>query len=127
MVNKRYYVQGGNLMMQDLNQIPGTNNPVQIASGIVAMRAQYGRDSDGNGDLDTFDSTTPSSEREMVAIRLALVARGTQYDRDYSGPASLTLWNSGPSVTFSGDDRKYRYRVYLTTIPMRNTIWNNNP
>ena len=127
MVNKRYYVQGGNLMMLDLNQVPGTNNPVQIASGIVAMRAQYGRDTTGDGNLDSFVSTTPASEKEMVAIRLALVARGTQYDKDYSGPTSLTLWNSGPSVTFGGDDRKYRYRVYLTTIPMRNTIWNNNP
>jgi type IV pilus assembly protein PilW len=124
MVNLRYYVQDGNLMVMDLNQPTSATNPIQVAAGITMMRAQYGVDTDGNGTVDSYTSTTPASLTQLLTVRLAVVARNGNADKDHTA-TTLSLWDGGPTVSFSGDAANYRYRVYLTSIPMRNTVWNN--
>ena len=47
-------------------------------------------------------------------------------------PATLQLWNGGTlenggAVTLDAEAQRYRYRVYQTTVPLRNVIWANNP
>jgi type IV pilus assembly protein PilW len=106
-------------------------NPAPIVDGIIAVRAQYGRDTDGDGYIDVYDNTAPMDTNQLIAVRIAVVARSGQLERLEVSPSSLPLWNSG-SVTNGGAialdamARRYRYKVYQTIVPLRNVIWNNN-
>ncbi|MFZ5512004.1 MAG: PilW family protein [Pseudomonadota bacterium] len=130
MANRAYYISNNKLVMEDLNQPVGPGNPVDLVSGIVGLRAYYGLDtnSDGNLDLPFVNATAvPASETAIVAVRLALVARSGLWERDEVSPASITLWNGGPTfdIPSNGEARHYRYKIYQTTVPIRNAIWNN--
>ena len=67
--------------------------------------------------------------REDPAVRVAVVARSVQYEKEQVSPASLTLWEAGdpgdppPSRALTGDERHYRYKVFTTIVPIRNVIW----
>jgi type IV pilus assembly protein PilW len=130
--SKAYYIQNNALYVQDLRQATGSNNPVQIVDGVIAMRAVYGRDTNQDGVVDAWDNTSPSNTNEVIAVRLGIVVRSGAYEKDIvTNAASLTLWNGGPSVALRDDtepdvnnrDRHYRYKIYQTTVPLRNVIW----
>jgi len=99
-------------------------------------------DSDANGLHDTWTPGLPSTYdwSRVMAIRLAIVVRSTQYEKTNVSPATIKLWpdattNSGcgGSAALSGTpsagpvwtvpDQRYRYRVFETVIPLRNVIW----
>jgi type IV pilus assembly protein PilW len=130
MVRREYFVDNGSLMMRDLNAPDSTEppvNPVPLVSGVVALRAQYGRDA--HGDV-RFDLTPPASADELVAIRIAVVARSSQRERETVSDAKLRLWydataaDGGELELTEEEARRHRYRVYQTVIPLRNVIWN---
>lgn len=134
MVHSRYYVQNNNLMVDQMltsGASAGTYSTQTLVNGIVALRAEYGRDTDGDGDLDTFDNSAPASSDRLVAIRLGLVARVGLYEKDAitqadgSALTSIAIWPSGPTVSLSSDAQHYRYKTFHTVIPLRNIIWNN--
>lgn len=131
MANHEYYVENNNLMMRDLTQIDSATNPVALVSGIYAIRAQYGRDTGTDGFVDVFDNTLPAASERLVALRLAVVARsGTVERNQLVSPPTLVLWNggnvaNGGALALDATARQYRYRVYQTTIPLRNVIWGN--
>lgn len=128
MVNRRYYVQNNNLMMQDL--AAGTTST--LVSGVVALRAQYGRDTTGDGVADIYDNTALTTNSEAVSVRIAVVARSAQYEKTTVSPASLKLWpdsasaptTTGPTLALDTTAQHYRYKVYQTIVPLRNVIWN---
>ncbi len=145
---------------------------VQIASDIVSLRAQYGRDTtDGNpldptismdGVADVWDRTVATSLTpvstiaaantntcglvRISAIRLALVARSTQPEKAPGGvnvTAAAPTWAGSdaaavavnaanaaavaidltltrPSTTAWPTWADFRYKVFETTVPMRN-------
>ncbi len=141
MVDRRYFVQGTNLMLQDNNQpvVAGTN-PLAVVNGIVAIRAQYGRDTSvpPDGFVDVYDNaaTAPTSaspaadianrQLEVVSVRLAVVARSGQEEKVDVSPNPVILWSGG--TTANGGalslNRRFRYKVYQTIIPLRNIVWN---
>ncbi len=129
MVNREYYVQNGSLMMRDLTQIDSATNPVALVNGIFAIKALYGKDTNGDGYVDTFVNTpAPAASEEVIAIRLAVVARAESNERESVSPATLVLWSGGTvanggAIALSTSDRQYRYKVHHTTIPLRNIIW----
>ena len=136
MVDHQYYVQNNDLMLRDVNLPDSATNPVALVNGIVAIRAQYGRDTDADGYVDLYDNTAPASATEVVAIRLAVVARSVQFERVAVSPAILVLWNGGTIANGGALDlsatgplgptaQQYRYKIYQTTIPLRNIIWNS--
>jgi type IV pilus assembly protein PilW len=134
MVRRQYFVQGGQLMMQDLNLPVGAApvNPVPIADGVVAIRARYGRDTNSDGYIDLYDVTAPAEARELVAVQIAVVARSVQLEKTPVTPATLPLWNGGTvanggALGLDETAQRYRYRVYQTTVPLRNVIWTNDP
>jgi type IV pilus assembly protein PilW len=134
MVRRQYFVQGGQLMMQDLSLPVGAAplNPVPIADGIVAIRTRYGRDTNSDGYIDLYDVTAPAEARELVAVQVAVVARGAQLEKAAVSPATLPLWPAGTvanggAVALDATAQRYRYRVYQTTVPLRNVIWTNDP
>lgn len=123
--NYQYYVQNGNLMFYDLTRASDSNNPTAVASNVVTLKAWYGRDTNGDGYVDAYDTTAPTDNKQVVAVRVGILIQGTQQEKTAVSPASISLWPSGPSVSLTTDQQKYRYRTYNTIVPLRNVIWNN--
>ncbi len=111
-----------------------------IADGVVAMRALYGLDTDGDGIFNSwvdpgaagFDiatmMTNPALARQVVAVRVALVLRGSNFEREEVSPAALVLFGDLPpamqqTLTLpTVDDRHFRFRVVDSVIPLRNVL-----
>lgn len=112
----------------------------EIGEGIVDLQAQYGLDTDvaRNYLVDTWQSTAPTDWTRVIAIRVAILARSQQFEK-VSVTATAPSWLGGSfvmtnvdgtadSASGSANDwRHYRYRVYETTIPLRNMIWGTMP
>ena len=130
MVNHEYYVANNNLMMRDVNLPASATNPLALVNGIVSIRAQYGRDTNADGFVDVYDNTAPATATDVVAVRLAVVARSGQLETIAVSPATLVLWSGGTTgnggaIALDATAQLYRYRTYQTTIPLRNVLWNN--
>lgn len=137
MVSRAYFIQDNRLMMRDLLRDAAAGiNPMPLVDGIIALRAVYGRDTDNDGKVDAWDTTAPANANQVIAIRYAIVARSGQYEKEQVSPATLTLWEcdspcTGPTIALRTDseadannrDRHYRYKIYQTTVPLRNVIW----
>ncbi len=99
-------------------------------------------DTNADGLVDTWSSGVPSAYdwSRVMAIRVAIVVRSSQFEKEDVTAATLKLWpdatsNSGctgaaaltnaPSAgpTYAVPDRKYRYRAFETIVPLRNAIW----
>lgn len=133
-VNHAYYIINNRLMMEDLSADVSVTNPVEVINGVIALRAVYGRDTNGDGIIDAWDNTNPASSKEVLAVRFGLVVRSGNYEKQIvTNSDSIRLWSDGPSVALRGEgesdvnnrDKHYRYKVYQTTIPLRNVIWGN--
>jgi type IV pilus assembly protein PilW len=126
-----------------------------LQPGIVQLKAMYGKCSTCTattiGPIDSFDNTTPTTNAgwlQVRAIRVALVARSTQYEKDVvtsadqvasgllwdvgsatpvNGTATTTCHGTSKCVTLKLDTtatwQHYRYKVYDTLIPLRNVAW----
>jgi type IV pilus assembly protein PilW len=144
----RSYAVGSGLALQTTSLLSATGGSAteDLYPGVVKLEAMYGKDTDSNGVVDTFDTVTPTTAagwQQVLAIRVAVVARSGQYERDVV-TAAAPLWNlgtgytvAGTSACFSGsqclslglshitDWDHYRYKVYDTVIPLRNVLWNS--
>lgn len=149
---REYTISNGNLVLREL-QTNGTWGADQVlASGIVAMRVMYGKDttSPKDGVVDQFDTTTPTTADDwsrVLAVRIAVVARSETREKDGVTVAD-PVWDVGTATTVSGtaacstgSSRKcltltipkasatdtewqhYRYKVYDTVVPLRNVLW----
>lgn len=132
---------------------------VPVANDVVALVAQYGFDTTGPSpdrivDLycktrvtaggvcpgtDTGLSDAPGSDanqtvraadwQRVLAIRVAVVTRSGQAEKDPVSPTALKLWpDSGVAPTTTGPawhvpDQHYRYRAANTVVALRNVIW----
>lgn len=123
----------------DLLQGDGTDAPQAIADGVAELHAVYGLDTNLDGILDTWVDpgatgydiatvmTTPATLRQIVAVRIALVLRSSNYEKAIVSPPTLTLFSELPAavqqtVNLSANDQHYRYRVVESTIPLRNML-----
>ena len=131
-----YAVRGGALTMCDymVNNCGGAftaSQWVSIASNVVSLRAQYGHDTTAptmDSTVDAFNQTTPTTECgwvRMRAIRVALVARSAQLEKDTVTAAAPSWAASAPAIDLSGDAdwQRYRYKVFETVVPLRNMAW----
>lgn len=102
----------------------GTAQPV--AENIVMLRAFYGKDTDADGTVDTWDQTTPNGGpqwKQLLAVQFALVAQSQIQETSAVTASPLTLWPNGPTVTLSSTQQRYRYKVFHSLVPLRNMIW----
>lgn len=135
---------------------------VPVASHVASLRAQYGRDTSDlstpkmDGVVDSYDQTTPGSTSDtsglssycgwlrVVGLRLAVVTRSQQYDKDtvtttaptWSGSSANTSTTStlttvtptalAIDLSANSDWKHYRYKTIETTVPLRDIIWNGN-
>ncbi len=89
------------------------------------------------GDWANNGTTTPSQFdklRRIRAVRIGLVARSgakarNTADEPCNAVAPVIHWDSGPDMTADlsalADWQCYRYKVYQTTIPVRNALWSS--
>lgn len=118
---------------------PTAPTTVPLFSQIVTLQAVYGLDTDANSAVDSWTTTTPTTTagwQQVVAIRVAIVARSNQYEKDtvtttqpswlWNGVDSETLTVAGQVPCDTGDTtcwQHYRYRVFEAVIPLRNMLW----
>jgi len=120
-----------------------TNNMVGsqsiIATDIVDLQAEYGKDTTGTGVIDTWDTVTPTGASfselntawaQVKAIRYGLVARSIKREPACNVTTTLPVWRPDGTTTktFSNvgtnsDWQCYRYRVFETTNVLRNLVW----
>lgn len=116
-------------------------NTVPIVDQIIDMQVQYGVSPAGSMQITQWCNATATSAcgdwsnpgnnevSRIRAVRIALVARSVQYEKEMVSPANLTLWEAGdpgdppPSLALTDDQRHYRYKVFTTIVPIRNVIW----
>lgn len=109
-----------------------------IVDEIVDLQAEYGVDDGSNGGtandgiLDGYTTVTPTSSTgwtQVLAIRLAVLARAGYERPDSGGACTATLatkppsWAAGNLNVPGGLPSCYRFRVFETTVPVRNMIW----
>jgi type IV pilus assembly protein PilW len=136
------------LMSYDLLQ---TRSPTlqAVADNVYELHAVYGVDDNDDGSVNTWvdprtttgpfalttlmNGTAVSAESiaQIKAIRIALILRSNLQEKaaDASAtpftPATITLFQSvglDRTRNLSADERRYRYRVIETTIPVRNAL-----
>lgn len=156
-----YAIRGGNLtvcdyVVNDCGLAANKDNPaiwLPIASNIVSMKAVYARDASSpmDGIPETYDQTTPTTGcgwARVSAVRLALVARNSQFDknvvtntarnapavvnaptweRDNITPIIAATGTLGPDTAADEPWKHYRYKVFEGIVPIRNVAWMGVP
>lgn len=122
-----------------------SNPAAAVADNIVHLRARYGVDDGvndgsvtyhgtfvaGDGIVDRFISATPDWTR-IIAVRVAVAARSALAEKPSSGTVCDTTtaapaWSGGTfDLSADANWRCYRYRVFETTVPLRNWIWRSS-
>ena len=138
-----YSVANNRLQVQEvLTSFVTGGAPTAIVDDVVDLQAQYGKDTDDNGEVDAWNSTPPASATEwgqVLAVRIAVLARSQNYERPETpgGPCEATTsanrpkWGDAtppveefPTLLVAGVlPSCYKYRVFETVIPLRNMIW----
>jgi type IV pilus assembly protein PilW len=126
----------------------GSTTPVDAFGDVVNLQALYGKDTDSDGVVDTYDATTPTTQAgwaEVLSVRVALVVRSAEYEKDEVTTAAPE-WDLGTAITVDGTAdcssgsggrclsitvshldswKHYRYKIFDTLIPLRNALWNS--
>ncbi|MDB5753336.1 MAG: prepilin-type N-terminal cleavage/methylation protein [Ramlibacter sp.] len=151
-VDTTYSIVNNALRVSRLNLAAADTQPsyeaVELFPDIVNLQALYGKDTDNDGAVDTWNNVTPVNNAgwlQVMAVRLAVVARSSQFEKaDVTfanplwdvgtiGTTALTgLATCGASKcltlkveTVDAGWKRYRYRVFDTVIPLRNMLWNS--
>ena len=144
LINRTYSVSaGGALRVTSFETASGTTTGRDLFPGIVNLQAYYGLDTDADGVVDSYTTTTPTTNalwRQVVAVRIALVARSGELEKEEVTSAD-PQWDVGSAVPVAGsttcgsskcvtlkvshlaDWKRYRYRIHDVIVPMRNMLW----
>ncbi len=139
----RYQVINGQLVM----------NGTPIMDGIVALQAQYGVAANINSNQVSqwvnatapWNAPTVADRNRIRAVRVAVVARSGQRDREIvtnqcvtakgtvnNGPCAWddTNYDAAPMIDLSvvdgADWQNFRYRAFETIVPIRNMLWSKD-
>ncbi|MET0618274.1 MAG: PilW family protein [Luteibacter sp.] len=150
-VDITYSIQNNALAVQSLtfggapDFAPSYTAATEAYPDIVNLQALYGKDTNADGSVDTWDNATPTTNAgwlQVVAVRVAVVSRNAQYEKEDVTHADLQ-WDLGAASTVPGstacgankclalkvshldDWKRYRYRVFETVVPLRNMLWNS--
>jgi type IV pilus assembly protein PilW len=146
LINRTYAVNAGNaLQLTSFNSATATSNTREIFPGIVNLQAYYGLDTNGDGVIDAYTFVTPTTNagwRQLVAVRLAVVARSAQFEKEDVTHADL-VWDVGGAVPVNDatscgssncvtlkvshlpDWKRYRYKIFDVVVPVRNMLWHS--
>ncbi len=122
------------LRSQSLLPVAGLVSP--LVSDVVNLKAEFGLDTDNDGAIDTWQAATGqwsaanlplqplATLLQVRAIRIAIVTRSEQYERDPVTSGPLLMFDGTVSMTLNSDQQHYRYKVLETIVPLRNVVWN---
>ncbi|WP_303783962.1 PilW family protein [Azovibrio restrictus] len=148
---RRYHLQNQSLAYQD-NGENGTKDSagdyisVDLAPNTVELQAQYGVAKDASStDIEDWvdakgawakDSLTKENGKRIKALRIAVVARSSEYEKPDPGQTCFTTtadtvskwsdWADLDAVKNIPDWQCYRYKTFETVIPLRNVIWSGS-
>lgn len=144
LVDNTYQIVGNTLQLQSFDfDNPNTRTTADIQPDVINMKALYGKDTDADGAIDVWNDVTPTTNAQwlqVLAIRLAIVTRSTQFEKEDVTSAN-PVWNVGNTPPTTGstacgtskcvtmnvdhltDWRRYRYKLFDTVIPLRNMLW----
>jgi type IV pilus assembly protein PilW len=152
LVYRQYAVTNNNLVATDLFNDTDQSSTNTVGPQVVLVKAYYGKDNNGDGQVDAYDTNTPATTadwKKVMTIRIAVVTRSAQPEKvDALHPAPTTtnpVWDVGTTVApadavscgsrkcvtlqvspATGSDttwQQYRYKVFDTVIPLRNMLW----
>lgn len=117
-------------------------------SGVVNLQAQYGVSASATSNQvtawvnaeDDWAAPSVADRNRIKAVRIAVVARNSLWEKGVvstacsstidPAPTGVCAWagtedDPAPEVDLSADEdwNHYRYRVFESIIPLRNTIW----
>jgi type IV pilus assembly protein PilW len=150
-----YIVSNNTLTFQNMFVVSGGVPTVSsVADNIVHMRADYGLDdgvggTPGDGVIDrfldpaAFNALIPPPWQFVVSVRIAIVARSALAEKpgpgvSCDGTTPLPTWSGGGTLVRGLDLSAmplppgvaawdcYRYRVFETIVPVRNTLWKSS-
>ncbi|MDP9914702.1 type IV pilus assembly protein PilW [Variovorax boronicumulans] len=148
MVLRTYSISGLSLKTDDFTPTSEAVTASVLYPQIVNLQAFYGKDTNGDGIVDTYDTVLPTTSAgwmQVLAVRIAVVARSNQYEKE-PVTTEAPKWDVGATSTFTGltpstchgtskclplkidhvtEWEHYRYKVYDTIVPLRNVIWNS--
>ena len=156
LIDNRYeinIVNGVNVLQ--VSSFDSANPTVRITrdvqAGVVGLLAYYGRDTSApiDGIVDVYDTTTPGNNADwlrVMSVRLLVVSRSGQYEKDIVTPANPS-WEVGATPPTTGsaacgasqcvtidvgadaagdvEAKHYRYKVFETIVPLRNMMWSS--
>jgi type IV pilus assembly protein PilW len=156
LVDNRYEIGSGTNVLQASSfdfANPTTRVVRDLQPDIVNFRAFYGRDESvpPDGIIDTFDQATPTDNagwRNVLAVRVILVARSSTWERDmvttanpeWSVGSNPSVGGAAPCASGTGEcitldvgagpagdvePKHHRYKVFDTVIPLRNMLWSS--
>ena len=114
------------------SSIPTFSATAQILyEQVVDLQAEYGKDTNDDGQVDTWNNVTPAVGSpdwlQILSIRIGLLVRSKDWERQEGGVCTATTalpsWTAGNFAVPGGVPSCYKYRVFETTIPLRNMIW----
>lgn len=146
-----YSINSNQLRMSELVASTNTSSNQDLIPNMVQLQAVYGKDTSGDGIVDVWNATAPTTAAEwqqIRALRIALVARsqtpeastvtldganGTSSCNSTTPHPAAVCWRPDPNGNgvkidvnignSTPDWQRYQYRVVETTIPLRNVIW----
>jgi len=130
-----YYILNNTLMVDQLvtGQLGQT-----VAANVVQLKALYGKDTNNDGVVDTWNNTAPVTSGDwagVLSMRVALAARSANPEKPNMTTGLCSTTTVAPSVTWddgtttvldvSADPnwQCYRYRAFHITTSLRNLIW----
>lgn len=105
-----------------------------IADNIIDLQAEYGVDTDDDGDVDAYrtsadldsnGTTTGLEYSQVLSVRFGLIARSIKREPACNVTTTVPSWAGGSfnNITANADWQCYRYRVFETTTMLRNMLW----
>lgn len=121
LVERHYYVQNSMLRMDERNPADAASlTTYDLIPGVVGLRARI-----------AAGANPPS------AVQFSLIVRSGNWEKEEvlhqheitvdsdTGEEIIAYWPGGPDpYTIRADDKHYRYRVFQTTVPLKNFLWN---
>ncbi len=104
----------GNLRIDD--NVNSSTASLDVAENIENLQFQYGIDTDNDGHLDSWVDNPSANLRQVKAVRVFILARTPNEDRDYTDKKT---YNLGSTSVGPFNDGYHRYQL-STIIMMRN-------
>ena len=124
-------------VLRTQHRLPSDGPVNPLINDVVNLKAQFGLDADNNGSIEAWVPATGNvwsavdlpnqplgTLRQIRAVRIAIVTRSPQYEKETVSPATLSMLEDTVTMPLSDDDRHYRYKVLETIVPLRNAMWN---